>query len=276
MSNTKAEPTDNAAEPTANTAEPSDNTAKPSDNTAKPSDNTAPAEEDATIDRAFAEKFLTSVERPFEYGVYFLFHDWWAEAPQTAIDAYEAELMSTPGAEEFVANGHLAEPLTLQQLEDCRPGTLGHGYRAFIVDNGLEANLARNYRDFNAELQESGKLDRLPASMCYAIIRGFQIHDFLHVMSGFSSRPIGELAQAAFHYAQLRFPYHGMRMAVTTANLAFLNPQSATRVMDAVTAGWALGRSSDNLHFERWEEELDTPITELRQRYNVQPPALSF
>ena len=36
----------------------------------------------AAVDRAFAEKFLTSVDSPLDYGVYFLFHDWWAEAPQ--------------------------------------------------------------------------------------------------------------------------------------------------------------------------------------------------
>ena len=40
----------------------------------------------ATVDREFAEKFMTAVDAPMEYGVYFLFHDWWAEAPQSAID----------------------------------------------------------------------------------------------------------------------------------------------------------------------------------------------
>ncbi len=221
------------------------------------------------VDRAFAEKFLTSVDRPLEYGVYFLFHEWWDQAPQSAIDAYAKELASLPGADAFMKERYLAEPLSLERLAACAEGTLGHGYHRFIVENDLEANLARNYREFNAELQASGKLDRLPDDMSYAIVRGFQIHDFLHVLTGFDSTPAGELAQAAFHFAQLRYPYHAMRMAVTTAHIAFLAPGFIETAMDSIVAGWSLGRSSQNLHFERWEDELDTPIAELRQRMNI-------
>ena len=34
------------------------------------------------VDRDFADRFLRAVDRPLEYGVYQLFHDWWAKAPQ--------------------------------------------------------------------------------------------------------------------------------------------------------------------------------------------------
>lgn len=224
---------------------------------------------DPIVDRTFAEKFLTSVDRPFDYGVYFLFHDWWAEAPQDAIDAYERTLHELPGSEAFLAERFLSEPISLDDLADRAPGTLGHGYRSFIVDSGLEANLGRNYRAFNDELRAAGTLDRLPDDLGYTIVRGFQIHDFLHVLAGFNSTPSGELAQAGFHYAQMRFPYHAMRMAVTTAHLAFVAPQHTASAMDAISEGWLLGRSADNLHFHRWEDELDTPIAELRARFGL-------
>lgn len=223
------------------------------------------------VDRDFAEKFLTAVDRPFDYGVYFLFHDWWAEAPQEAIDAYHSGLLAVPGAREFVARRHVAEPLALSDLETCADGTLGAAYRSFIVDNDLMENLATNYRAFNAQLQESGALDRLPEDISYMIVRGFQIHDFLHVLTGFSPRPVGELAQAAFHFAQLQFPYHAMRMAVTTGHLAFVNPGATAAVMDAIVAGWMLGRATDNAHFTLWEDELHTPLEELRSRFGVTP-----
>ena len=226
---------------------------------------------DLAVDRAFGERFFRSVDRPLEYGVYFLFHEWWSKAPQSAIDAYEHQLLAVPGAREFVKERFLAEPLSLDALAKCAEGTLGYGYHRFIVEGGLEANLARNYREFNEQLQESGALDRLPDDLSYTIVRGFQIHDFLHVLTGFDSTPAGELAQAAFHFAQLRFPYHAMRMAVTTAHVAFLNPSFIEPAMDAIVAGWHLGRSSDNLHFVRWEDELDTPIAELRARMHLVP-----
>ena len=133
------------------------------------------------VDRAFAEKFLQSVDTPLDYGVYFLFHEWWEEAPQSAIDGYVEEMMAIPNAEAFLAERHFAEPLTLERLAACAPGTLGHDYRAFIVENNLEQNLGRNYRAMNEELTQNGKLKRLPADLSYMIVRGFQVHDFMHI-----------------------------------------------------------------------------------------------
>jgi ubiquinone biosynthesis protein COQ4 len=100
------------------------------------------------IDRAFAEKFLTSVDRPLEYGVYFLFHDWWEEAPAAAIDAYMEELHAIPGATAFLLERYIAEPLTVEGLRPYAPGTLGHAYREFVVANKLIENFGRDYRTF--------------------------------------------------------------------------------------------------------------------------------
>ncbi len=223
----------------------------------------------ATIDEAFAGKFLKSVNTPLDYGVYHLFHDWWAEAPQEAIDAYSQELAAIAEAQPLLQERFISEPLSLERLAACAPGTLGHAYRAFILENKLEQNLGRNYRLFNEELSQSGKLDRLPPDLSYMMVRGFQIHDFLHVLTGYEATHYGELALAAFYLAQLRFPYHAMRVAVTTAHMAFLRPGMITEAMDAFVDGWSYGRSARNLSFERWEDELDTPLEVLRARMNL-------
>ncbi|MEM7002200.1 MAG: Coq4 family protein [Pseudomonadota bacterium] len=222
-----------------------------------------------TVDREFAEKFLQAVDHPMNYPVYFLFHDWWEKAPQSAIDAYAEELASLPQARDFIDAGFISEPLCLDTLGRCAPGTLGHGYHQFIVANGLEANLGKNYRDFNTQLHNSGKLERLPSDMSYMMVRGFQIHDFLHVLTGYDSTPLGELALAAFYLAQLRFPYHAMRLAITLGHQAYIRPDLTIDVMDAITDGWAMGRSAENLNFVRWEDEVDTPLAELRERMGL-------
>ena len=225
------------------------------------------------VDRDFAERFLRAVDRPLQYGVYFLFHDWWAEAPERAIDAYLTELRSIPEVQAFLDRRHIADPVSLDRLANCRPGTLGRGYHDFVVENKLEKNLATNYAAFNAELRDSGKLERLPEDMSYMMVRGFQIHDILHVLTGYDSSPYGELALAAFYLAQLRFPYHAMRMAVTFGHAAFVNPGITVQAMDAICDGWARGRASDNLNFEHWEEAFGTPLDELRQRFNISEAA---
>ncbi|MBL8772621.1 MAG: hypothetical protein JNK30_14660 [Phenylobacterium sp.] len=228
-----------------------------------------------TIDREFAEKFLKSADTPLDYGVYFLFHEWWEKAPQKAIDAYSRELASIPEAAPFIAQRFISEPLSLERLAQCAPGTLGHAYRRFILDNKLEQNLGRNYRRFNEELTASGKLDRLPPDLSYMMVRGFQIHDFLHVLTGYEATPRGELALAAFYLAQLRFPYHAMRVAVTAAHMAFLRPGLIVEAMDAFVDGWAYGRVARNLNFERWEDELDTPLETLRARMGLNRTSLA-
>lgn len=221
------------------------------------------------INREFAAKFLRAADAPLDYGVYLLFHDWWAEAPQQAIEAYSRELASIPEAGPLLASRYISEPLSLDRLAECAPGTLGHAYRRFILDNKLEQNLGRNYRKFNEELTSSGKLDRLPPDLSYMMVRGFQIHDFLHVLTGYEATNWGELALAAFYLAQLRFPYHAMRVAVTAAHMAFVRPGLIVDAMDAFVDGWSYGRTARNLNFERWEDELDTPLEVLRARMNL-------
>ena len=168
------------------------------------------------VDRTFAEKFLTSVDTPLEYGVYFLFHDWWAEAPDSAIDGYLEEMHKIDGVDAFLKERHFAEPLSLERLAECAPGTLGHDYRAFLVENKLEENLGRNYRAMNEELTQMGALNRLPADLSYLITRGFQTHDFLHILTGYRATHMGELALAAYYLAQLRFPYHACLLYTST------------------------------------------------------------
>lgn len=221
------------------------------------------------VDRAFAEKFLHSVDRPLEYGVYFLFHDWWEEAPDQAIQAYLDELHAIPEAKQCLEDRFISEPLSLDRLAQCAPGTLGHAYRQFIVDNDLEENLGRNYREMNEKLQASGKLDRLPDDLSFMMVRGFQIHDFQHVLTGYEATIYGELALAAFYLAQLRFPYHAFRVAVTTAHMAFLRPDFIPEAMDAFVDGWAYGRAAKNINFHRWEDEIDTPLDVLQQRFGL-------
>ena len=179
------------------------------------------------------------------------------------------QLHSIPGAQTFLQERHIPEPIDVERLASCAPGTLGKGYYDFVVENELLDKFAVNYRVFNDKLQQSGKLDRLPTDMSFMMVRGTQIHDFQHVLTGFDSSPYGELSLAAFYLAQLRFPYHAMRMAVTFGHAAFVNPDITVDAMDAIVKGWSLGRRSDNLNFAHWEAELDTPISDLRKRYSI-------
>lgn len=221
------------------------------------------------VDRDFVRKFMVSVDRPLDYGVYFLFHDWWEGATSEAINAYMEELHDIPGATAFLREAYIAEPLTLEGLRGYGPGTLGAAYRDFVEENNLLENFGRDYRAFQKQLKSTGKLDRMPDDMAYMMVRGTQLHDFMHVLTGYGATIPGELALASYYLSQIRFPYHAIRLAVTMAHTALVAPKEVVPSMDAFVDGWYYGRNSTNINFEKWEERLDEPLSALQAEMNL-------
>lgn len=219
------------------------------------------------IDREIGELFLKNADDPIRTHVMGLVHDWWATAPESAIDQYVEALRALPGAEAFLAERYLPPLVTLDDLAASPDGSLGHAYRTWIVDNGLEPNLTKKQHDIFYELLERGRLDRMPDDVRYAFVRGYMLHDYLHTITGFGADIAGELGMAGFHYAQLRSNYHAMRVAVTTAHVAFVNPRHAASAMDALSNGWIMGQQWKNIHFVKWEEQFDRPLADIRSEY---------
>jgi len=227
------------------------------------------------VDREFAEKFMVSVDRPLDYGVYFLINDWWEVATPEAIDAYMEELHAIPGATEFLQERHIAEPITIEGLKDYGPGTLGHAYREFVVENNLIENFGRDYRAYQKELMASGKLKRMPEEMAYMSVRGTQLHDFMHILTGYGATIPGELALASYYLSQMRSPYHAIRLAVVMSHTALVAPKGVVPSMDAFVDGWNYGRSSKNINFEHWEERLGEPLAALQAEMNLRQIAVA-
>ncbi|MEO0981588.1 MAG: Coq4 family protein [Pseudomonadota bacterium] len=226
---------------------------------------------DTSIDRDFAEHLLKCFDDPQEYGVHLLFNRWWRHAPDATIARYVSELEAMPGFADFVAARHLADPVDLDALKACPEGSLGRGYADFLIDNQLEKNLAVNYQAYHDMLAGDGKLDRMPGDLRYAIIRGFQIHDIQHVLTGYEPTSLGEIGLQAFCLGQIRFPYFGMWISNVTTRMTYLHPEMITPIMDWVSEGWRYGRTAANLQFERWEDRFDEPLSDLRAEFGIRP-----
>ena len=230
----------------------------------------------ATIDPEFASKYLLRcINDPGEYGVHLLFNEWWRFAPDEARDEYLSDFKTIPEYKAFVEEGYYADTVDLDAIGKLPEGTLGRAYHHFIVDNDLQEKIALDYRALHEHMEKAGRLEAMPGELRYAILRGFQVHDFLHVVTGYDSSPGSELALQAFSLAQLRFPYFGMWMAVTTTRMTFLDPKGITPVMDAISSGWQFGRHVKNLSFEKWEDMLDQPLADVRARFDVAPEGMA-
>jgi ubiquinone biosynthesis protein Coq4 len=221
------------------------------------------------VDRAFGEKFLTSIDDFYGYGVHLLFNDWWESAPAEAIDKYVAALDADPAVAVLAHEQWYAEPLSLDSLEDYAPGTLGHAYRDFMVSNDLMERLAEGYRDLHEQFATDGKLDRMPPTLKYKVLRGYQTHDLHHVLTGYPATPLGELALQAFQLAQVEFPYAAMWVAVATGHMAFVDPLLIKPAMDSIAHGWTYGREARSIQFVKFETMLDRPLEEIRREYGL-------
>ena len=221
------------------------------------------------VERAFGEKFLTSVDDFYGYGVHLLFNDWWESAPADVIEKYVAALEADSGMRDLAREQWYAEPLDLDSLKDFAPGTLGAAYREFMVSNDLMERLAEGYRDLHEQFSTAGKLDRMPAILKYKVLRGYQTHDLHHVLTGYPATPLGELGLQAFQLAQVEFPYSAMWMAVVTGHMTFVDPWLIKPAMDAIAHGWAYGREARSIQFVKFEEMFDRPLETIRREYRL-------
>ena len=222
-----------------------------------------------SVDRVFGEKYLTAIDNFYEYGVHLLFNEWWETAPQDAIDKYVAAIETHPEHGPLARAAWMAPPFRLSSLDHCAPGTLGAAYRAHMVDNGLAEKLAEGYAGLMADFEAGGKLGRMPAVIKYKVLRGYQTHDLHHVLTGYSTAPLHELALQAFQLAQMDYPYAAMTLSVIIGHMTLVDPNLIKPGFDAITDGWALGRRAKSLQFVRFETMIDRPLAELRRGYGL-------
>ena len=222
------------------------------------------------IERSFGEKFLKSIDNFYTYGIDWLFNEWWETAPADVIAKYEAAILDHPDHGPLAQEGWLAPDFRIGSLDSYGPGTLGHAYRAFMVDNNLVEHLAAGYHARHDELLQSGKIDRMPPALAYKVLRGFQTHDLHHVLTGYPATPLGELAIQAFQLAQMDYPYAAMWIAVVTSHMTLVDPYLIKPGMDAITDGWALGRHARSVQFVKFEHRLGEPLDDIRAEFGLQ------
>lgn len=221
------------------------------------------------VDRGFGEKFLTSVDNFYDYGVHLLFNEWWDKAPADAVAKYVDAIESHPEQGPLAAERWYAEPFKLATLESYAPGTLGATYLAFMIENDLVEQLAVGYAELTAEFEAEGKLDKLPPLLKYKVLRGYQTHDIHHVLTGYSATPFDELALQSFQLAQMDFPYSAMTLAVIISHATLVDPHLIKPAMDAITDGWAYGRRARSIQFVKFEQMLARPLADVQREYGL-------
>jgi len=163
-----------------------------------------------------------------------------------------------PGVAEAAAQGW-PEPFTLAQLAAAPEGSLASDFHRLIVENGFALEVLD--RDALA-------LRDLPAPLDYLNARILQVHDLWHLVGGYRTTGLHEIAISAFQLAQFGHAYSGFVLAVTLASAA-ADPTRYAVLSGVIAAAWRHGRMTPPLLGVDWPAVWGRPLAEVRETLGV-------
>lgn len=144
-------------------------------------------------------------------------------------------------------------------------GSLAHAYCDFMECEGLTAQgLVDEFAKF------ASKRVQFDDQFRWYLNRMRDVHDMLHVLTGYGRDALGEACVLAFTYGQQPSPAH-----LFIGYMAGLNIRKQVRsnapVLAAVREGQRLGKACPRLCEQSITELLPLPVGEVRQQLNITP-----
>ena len=152
-------------------------------------------------------------------------------------------------AERFLGNWKLDDLLKLP------PDSFGFRYARHMIDNQLDPN----FYDF-----APGDSDHI-----YLYNRGLQIHDILHVLTGFDTSIAGEAGLQGFVHAQINARSAGIIMPILALHCALYKPATLPLVFESIAKGCAMGLRARLLYAEKFEENWAKDFNEYREELRL-------
>jgi ubiquinone biosynthesis protein Coq4 len=176
-------------------------------------------------------------------------------------DLAEAAAIAHPGAAN-AATRATPPKLTLESLKALPVGSLGHDFYRLISDN-----------NFNLEVldREAAGLQDMPPAQRYLNLRILQMHDVWHLVGGFRTTILQEVAISAFSLAQFGHTYSAMLIGTAATASLFNSIEAFGLSMQIISEGWLHGRTTPSFMAIEWENEWHLPISEIRARHGIKP-----
>ncbi len=167
-----------------------------------------------------------------------------------------------PGVAEASASG-VPPRFTLEALAACPTGSLGGQLHSLVVDDGFDLEVLD--RDALA-------LADLPPPLDYLNVRILQCHDVWHLVAGYETTGLHEVAISAFQMAQFGHQYSSMFLGMVLTKVAFTEPfEGMGFLLDTVLSAYTHGRQTPPLLGVEWEAIWDRPVTDIRSAQGVEP-----
>lgn len=149
-----------------------------------------------------------------------------------------------------------------QSLAALPAGTLGRAYYDFMSTENLTADM----------LIEASQLRSDPAAIDDTVWfreRNREMHDLLHVVTGYGRDPLGEACLLGFSYAQTG--QKGFAAIALFAARRISQARPGYPIRRAIFEGYRRGRSAGWLIAADWETLLTEPVAAIREKFRVGP-----
>jgi ubiquinone biosynthesis protein Coq4 len=174
--------------------------------------------------------------------------------------------LAFPGVKAAVAQGY-PRKFTLEALARCPAGSLGAQFHALIVDNGFDLEVLD---------REALGLDKLPPPLDYLNAGILQCHDLWHIVAGYRTTALHEVAISGFQLGQFGHHYSAMFLAVALTRVAFERPEGGPLMLQTILTAWTHGRRTTPLLGVDWEAIWDLPLKDVRAKLALTPYASPF
>jgi ubiquinone biosynthesis protein COQ4 len=150
-------------------------------------------------------------------------------------------------------------PLDLDQLAKLPNGTLGYEYSHFVRENGIEP--------LGSQV-EWGEPKNL---LQYTMLRGYKLHDVLHVVLGCPATPLGEVPIVAFSVGQADHDSKSVKapalaLAVVLLHIALRRTHEFAEACRLIGEWTRIGGRSRPYTEFRLEEMMDQRVEDVRDR----------
>ena len=173
-----------------------------------------------------------------------------------------AMAMRYPGVVGAASSGMPAR-FSLDDLARCPKESLAGHLHSLVVDDGFDLEVLD---------RDSLGLTDLPPPLDYLNVRILQCHDIWHLVAGYETTGLHEVAISGFQMAQFGHHYSSMFLGLVLTKVAFTQPFEGTGfLLDTILSAYRHGRETPPLLGVAWEEVWDRPVDEIRLMLGVSP-----
>jgi ubiquinone biosynthesis protein Coq4 len=152
------------------------------------------------------------------------------------------------------------ERFQMADLVACPTDSLGGEFRRQIIDNNFDLEVLD---------RDALGLAKLRPPLDYLNVRILQCHDLWHIVGGYHTTALHEVAISGFQLSQFGHNYSAQFLALITARAAFRQQMGVPLLLEITLSGWRHGRSTPPLLGVDWPAIWTEPTQSIRDRLGV-------